>query len=457
MIPGILVGYNLRKLNDRVQIVGRGDQVNVPQVAQLALTMGAFDCIVEDDLWAVRNTIDPSGSTQSLPENILPDVTGFPFEDYPLYHGLAIVPLDTSYGCPERCNFCSERLFWDSDGNVDNAYVRRPIEHVMDEIEMLRCQMGVAGITFGDCLLNASRAHFHNVLSRLELTDLLYAGTLRADRLNANLIRSLGKARFTNVIVGLETMSKKSVKLFNKGGDNYVDAARQAILSLYENGIIPQMNVLLCHPYESLSDVRESIQAMAEFAEFLEAKGIPFHDAPAGTVCISYPSAIYHRVLNDPGFKIVYHHVSDRLMSYVPCEVVDCVKRVPRKAIKNVPDEEARVNKIDFCREVYQLWSKDEGRRIQLRVSALSQHQELILASWCRHNVVVRYVGEAVAQREGETCSVQSIFSVVSREKEIPVETFGRKIDVKAREMIVPALLALSIAGIVDISRGKQS
>lgn len=457
VIPGILLGYNLRKLNNRVQIVGTGNQITVPEVAQLALTLGAFDSIVGHDLCAVRNTIDPSGSTRSLPESIFPDVAGFPFKDYPLYHGLAIVPLETSYGCPGRCNFCSERLFWDSDGNVVDAYVRRPIEHLMDEIEMLSRQMGVSGITFNDCLLNASHAHCDDLLSRLELTHLLYSGSLRADRLNANLIQALDKARFTSVIVGLETLSKKSVKLFNKGGDNYVDAAWEAIPSLYQNGIIPQMNVLLCHPYESLSDVRESIQAMADFAEFLEAKGIPFYDAPGGTVCINYPSAMYHRVLNDPGFKIVYHHVPDRLMPYVPSQVVECVKRVPYKAIKNTSDEEARVNKIDFCREVYQLWSKDEGQRIQLRVSGLSKHKELILASWCRHNVVAHYLGEAVVQSEEDAYPVQSVFSVVSREKDIPVETLVRKVNAEAWEIVVPALLTLSMAGIVDMSRGEQS
>ena len=452
VFPGILLGCNARKLNNQVKIIGLGNQINVPEVAHLSLAVKAFDEIVDNSFYSVHQAIDKN-FIPSVRESKLPDLTGFNLNEYPTYHGLNIVPMESSFDCPYRCNFCSERMFWDYKGNVVDSYAQRPLDEVMKEIEFLASSLNLAGITFNDCILNAVQSRCDEFSTLLEGTNLLQSGSVRVDRLNDNTIDALRKARFTDLIVGVESVSEKSVKLYNKGNNNYAQYAREGIPALYEAGIIPQINILICHPYEDLDDVKESVEATYRFAKFLESRGIPFYDAPVGTVCINYPSEMYFRVLQDPNFQVIYHHVPEGLKSRVPEEVRECVEKVPFKALKNVPEEEMKVNKLDFCKEIYGFWSKDQSSIIQLRVSSLTKYEDLFFKAWENNNIYVNYLGEKPVNITSSP--VQTIFSILSAEKRVLIKELADKVGNDSRKLIVPTLLTLSFAGIAEMSRGE--
>ncbi|MCG2820416.1 MAG: hypothetical protein L6371_00800, partial [Candidatus Atribacteria bacterium] len=292
IFPGILLGCNVRKLNNQVKIIGLGKQINVPEVADIAIAVKAFDEIVDTSFYSVRQVIDKN-FIPPMRESKLPDLTRFNLNEYPTYHGLNIVPMESSFGCIGHCNFCSERMFWDYKGNVVDSYVQRPLDEVMKEIEFVASSLNIAGIAWNDCLLNAVQSRCDEFCTLLEGTNLLNFGPVRVDRLNDNIINALRKARFTNVIVGVESVSEKSIKLYNKGNDNYSQYAWEGIPALYEAGIIPQINILIAHPYEDLDDVKKSVEATYRFSKFLESIGIPFYDAPVGTICINYTYEMY--------------------------------------------------------------------------------------------------------------------------------------------------------------------
>ncbi|MBA7580651.1 hypothetical protein ES708_22545 [subsurface metagenome] len=453
VFPGILLGCNARKLNNQVKIIGLGNQINVPESAHLALALKAFDEIVDNSFYSVRQAIDKN-FIPPVREIKLPDLTGFDLNKYPTYHGLNIVPMEASFGCPCHCNFCSERMFWDYKGNVVDSYVQRPLDEVMKEIEFLASSLNLAGITLNDCILNAVQSRCDEFCTLLEGTNLLYSGSVRVDRLNDKTIDALRKACFTNLIVGVETVSEKSVKLYNKGNNNYAQYAWEGIPALYEAGIVPQINILIGHPYEDIDDVKKSVEATCRFAEFLESRGIPFYDAPVGTVCINYPSEMYFHILQDPNFQIIYHHVPEGLKSRVPEEVRKCVGKVPFKALKNVPEEEMKVNKVDFCKEIYGFWSKDQSAIIQLRVSSLTQHKDVIFKAWENNNIYVKYLDETPINNTSSP--VQTILSMLAAEKRVLIKELADKVGDDSRKLVVPTLLTLSLAGIAEMSRGEK-
>lgn len=287
----------------------------------------------------------------------------------------------------------------------------------------------------------------------LETTGLLYSGELRVDRLDEESIASMKRAGFTNVIVGLETVSPESVDLYNKGDDDYVQAAWRNIPLLLEHRIIPQLNVLLCHPYEETRQVRRALAAVREFKEFLAGKGFPFFDAPAGTVVINYPSDNYFRVIKDPAFRIVYHEVPSRLTNSVPAAVAEAVGRVPLHAIRMGPDQDARINKIDFCAQVYDLWDDDIQATTRLRVSSFEGMEATVLSSWIDKGIVVR-PREQIAV-EGDGSYVRQLVGRCLATSETPVS------DLASGDIPIPAfvqtLIGLSLQGIVRLERGQTS
>lgn len=477
IIPGLLLSYNVKRIEPDIKIIGAGNQINVPEVAQLALATGVLDTIISgDDELVINDTVTSVlqlKDSESLPpvplriysdlnELPMPEYDGFDLKKYPLCNGLMIMPVETSRGCPFQCNFCSERLHWDMYGNVADKYRTKSIERTMKEITYLSDNFDVAGITFEDCTLNAHIPRFNKLLSHLKEIELLYAGLIRLDRLDKETIENMYNVRFIDIILGVESFSKDSIKTYNKGDSSYVDNAYEVIPELYLKGIIPQFNILLCHPYENYSSVAKAIQHCEDFARFIEKQGFAFTDAPVGTLCINYPSANYFRILKDSDFDIIYHKVPDYLRRLVPTHVEKYIKKIPYIAIRKNFSQYKDINKVKLSLKIYNLWSKDSNKVIHQKVAALSQHSNIILKAWMNHNIIIEYIKKNKITAN-DASPLQILLSKISKRHIVPISSLITEIEQTKNEMnpikkehLVPLLLTLSIGEIIDLRREKS-
>jgi radical SAM superfamily enzyme YgiQ (UPF0313 family) len=454
VFAGILLGYSLRRLNLGVKLIGIGNDLNVPEVAQFAKSLNIFNDITGVNTQEVIDSLARLGLRTEKAAYDLPDISGFPIADYPLFTGLRQISYSASQGCPYRCNFCSERMRWDWKGNIDDKYQTESIDKIVGHINFLKEQFGISIITFSDCMINANYKQCRELCEQITPTDILYQGAVRADHLDKKIIRLLRNAKIIKVIVGVETVSKNSVAIYNKGGDNYTDKVWQAIPALYDANIIPQINTLICHPYESPQDVRNSIIALTNLAEFLEKKGIPFYNVPVGTLCLNYPSKMYFQVMRDSNFKIIYHRVPERLKPFIAWEISDRVEKLPAKAVKNTLNEETTINKMEFCREIYQLWSNNQERILQLRVASMLGYKELINKSWKRLNV--RFdISKPIDLNVIAGSPMYSLISLLVSEENLTYNSLIMKMDNKTRDTLIPVLMTLSLTGLINMSQSS--
>lgn len=450
VIPGILLGVYIRRLCKTITIIGTGNHINVPEIADLALSMNAFTLVLFPNLKKiVSELLRNNANGSNYQNNNKLDINLNKIKEYPLYYGLRIVPYESSTGCRSRCNFCSERLFWDHCGEIIDQYVEKPVDQVITEITELRSRLNVVGITFNDCLLNANIPRTIELLEALKKIGLMYSCSLRVDNLDKSVIRNLKNCGFTNVILGLETVSKNSVKIYNKGDNYYVNKAWEIIPLFYEAGIMPQLNILIGHPFESPRDVEESVIAIHEFASYLNKCGIPFYDAPVGTVCINYPSKMYFSIFTKNNFDITYHDVPSSLIKSVPENIALLVLRIPRIARNHTFDSNSTINKLEYCKEIYKLWSKDQELIIKYKISSYSKHYNFIVMEWVDNQISI-YPQIKKNSAYQSNSIISKVINNILRNDKTPIAKYVEEFRGNEASLAV-IILSLAMTGVIDL------
>jgi radical SAM superfamily enzyme YgiQ (UPF0313 family) len=155
----------------------------------------------------------------------LHDLKGLPFPRMDLvgtanlkkFHAVAV---QTSRGCPNACEFCSERMY------LGSKYRMRPVDEVIEEIKATRSKQ----ILFVDSTLAGSRSRTMELMEKLIPLKLRWSALWTADRvLDSEFMRLATRSGLLHINLGIESIKQETLDNMNKRttkADKLVDVVR---------------------------------------------------------------------------------------------------------------------------------------------------------------------------------------------------------------------------------------
>jgi radical SAM superfamily enzyme YgiQ (UPF0313 family) len=166
-----------------------------------------------------------------------------------------ITYINTSYGCPFKCSFCSIWPQW------EGRYYLRDIESIIAELKSLT-DYGI--VRFADANSVIDEAYTHKLFFRIaeERLDKEFVMDIRADTAanNPGLVERMAKAGLKVVICGFESFRRSELDSYNKKLDPSL--IRKAVSVFHDNGISVRGNYVVPPDYDD-----QDFDALAVFAD----------------------------------------------------------------------------------------------------------------------------------------------------------------------------------------------
>ncbi len=226
-----------RRANPPVVVAG-GPQVTASRAsAQLGLRSELFDVVAlsegEETLLDLYNNVSPGrGMRPGIPGTVwldsasgqfrqaerplmrigdlpAPSFTEMHFEAYQ-EDEYRTAPFQLSRGCTDKCEFCSEQVFW-------RRFRPDAPDHAVEHIKELQRDYGIDFIIFADSLLNGVPKRLVEFAERLlhERVEISWAGFMRA-QMDPETARLIARAGCHDVFVGIESFSDETLDLMKK-------------------------------------------------------------------------------------------------------------------------------------------------------------------------------------------------------------------------------------------------
>jgi hypothetical protein len=234
----LMAAAHLKRRPKPPYIVAGGPQVTAsPSSAQFGLRSGLFDVVVlSEGEETLLNLYDSFSRGQGVPQGMpgtmwwdavsgefcqaerpLMRISEMPAPSFAEMHFAAYqeddyrtVPLQFSRGCTDKCEFCSEWVFW-------RRFRPDAPDHTVEKIKELQQDYGADFIIFSDSLLNGVPKRLVEFAERLltEQVNIRWAGFMRA-QMDPETARLLARAGCNDVFVGIESFSDETLELMRK-------------------------------------------------------------------------------------------------------------------------------------------------------------------------------------------------------------------------------------------------
>jgi radical SAM superfamily enzyme YgiQ (UPF0313 family) len=231
--PSVLPEETLRHLHLDYVLIGEAEQ-SFPALLSRLREGAAFHAVpgsawLQDGTYHAEPPGDPIADLDTLP---IPDRSLI--YDYPFYlqapgniRGLVIPRTATimaTRGCPFRCTFCvSHRV-------QGRSYRRRSVEHVMEEIALLRSRYGINGLYFADDSFTIDKRWLFTFCEAMRHVQpgLRWACQSRADGISPHIAQAMAAAGCVQVDMGVESADPAVLRSLRKGEtiEQLFDAAR---------------------------------------------------------------------------------------------------------------------------------------------------------------------------------------------------------------------------------------
>jgi len=162
-------------------------------------------------------------------------------------------PIFSSRGCPYNCQFCSSTRFW-------NSVRFFSAEYVVEEIKMIVKRFRPSLITFQDDLFVADKKRLAKIVQLLRKANIhkkvAFHVSCRANLVTDELIETLQKMNVTNVFLGLESGSEKTLKWLK--GNVTMAMNRKAVKIISRHRINVNATFIIGAPYETKKDIMQT-------------------------------------------------------------------------------------------------------------------------------------------------------------------------------------------------------
>ena len=183
------------------------------------------------------------------------DTQGFPrYERFELNQYARTIGIVSSRGCPHQCIYCAVPL------GSGTKYRTRSARSVADEIEHWYAR-GYRDFRFLEVNLTLGRDRALGICDELEvrrLSGLRLAGTVRADRVDRELLGRMGEVGFVSLEMGVEAGNDRILSRLKKGES--IGTIAQAMKDAHELGLELGLNFLVGSPGETEADVMDSVR-----------------------------------------------------------------------------------------------------------------------------------------------------------------------------------------------------
>ncbi|MBU7047234.1 MAG: B12-binding domain-containing radical SAM protein [Theionarchaea archaeon] len=113
-------------------------------------------------------------------------------------------------GCPYNCSFCDVSKMW------GRKVSSRSMNHVIQEIEMLKTQFGAQEIHFFDDTFTLRKEDTLHMCERLEEMDINWTANCRINTVDRELLEKMVDAGCKGIFYGIESGSDRVLKMINK-------------------------------------------------------------------------------------------------------------------------------------------------------------------------------------------------------------------------------------------------
>lgn len=222
------------------------------------LSIGYDQVIVGEGEKAIIQVVN--GNNSKIIKGEISDIDSVPLPDYTglNFWGTMGIPIISSRGCSQKCNFCCSTNFW------DHKYRMRSVDNVLSEIE-LRVSQGYRTWMFEDDLFTGSKKRAIDICSGItEIGTFVWQCASRAESLDEDLCRALKLAGCKIVWLGIESLSQGSLDRCNK--NTTVEKMLRGIDTAERNGIETMCQFIVGLPGDSLKDIQLTVQNIKKSA-----------------------------------------------------------------------------------------------------------------------------------------------------------------------------------------------
>ena len=167
------------------------------------------------------------------------------------------VVMQFSRGCPHRCSYCGQNLFW-------KKWRNRTPQLVADEIEMLHHKYGIEVINFADENPATNQSEWRTFLEALiaKKLNLILVGSIRADDIvrDANHLHLYKEAGFERFLLGIENYDEQVLAKIKKGTSKTKDML--AIQLLRKHDILSMATYVVGFGEEKAVDFINSLKQL---------------------------------------------------------------------------------------------------------------------------------------------------------------------------------------------------
>ena len=212
------------------------------------------------------------------------DMKGLPFPKYELvrhksrYGFIKTYSVQTSRGCPFRCEFCSERYY------LGTSYRYRPVEEVVEEIKRIK-RIGARYIFFADSNFAGKVSHTMELIEALIPLKIRWSTLWSVNLCKNDKLMDLAKrSGLLHVNIGIESIDRETLKAMNKK-QNKASEYREILLNLRKRGISYSLNFIFGWDTETpdifdstLEFLMENKVPVAYFNILTPHKGTPLYE-----------------------------------------------------------------------------------------------------------------------------------------------------------------------------------